>query len=344
MSKLKILLALIVLLALLTVGAKLSFSSYLASELALDTNDYELNIESGASLINIVNRLANDGVVQSPEILLVYARITDKTNIKSGYYELVPPLSHQQLLDKLVDGDIKQYALALIEGWTVKQVMQKLNTTQYLVKVLDGKIPESIAFEGGSPEGWLFPDTYNFDKSVSDEQLVRQAYARMKTVLAEEWTNRADDLPYKNSYEALIMASIIERETSVDSEREQIAGVFVQRLLIGMRLQTDPTVIYAMGDTYRGNIRRSDLKIDSPYNTYRVDGLPPTPIAIAGRRSIHAALHPLNNGMLYFVGRGDGYHYFSSSLAEHNAAVQKYQRSQRKKNYRSTPVNQKESN
>jgi UPF0755 protein len=344
MSKLKILLVLIVVLVLFAVGAKLALSSYLVSNLALDTNAHELNVEKGASLINIVNRLANDGVVQSPEILLVYARITDKTNIKSGYYELVPPLSHQQLLDKLVDGDIKQYALALIEGWTVKQVMQKLNTTQYLVKVLDGKIPESIAFEGGSPEGWLFPDTYNFDKSVSDEQLVRQAYARMKAVLAEEWTNRADDLPYKNSYEALIMASIIERETSVDSEREQIAGVFVQRLLIGMRLQTDPTVIYAMGDTYRGNIRRSDLKIDSPYNTYRVGGLPPTPIAIAGRRSIHAALHPLNNGMLYFVGRGDGYHYFSSSLAEHNTAVQKYQRSQRKNNYRSTPVNQKESN
>jgi UPF0755 protein len=344
MSKLKILLVLIVVLVLFAVGAKLALSSYLVSNLALDSNAHELNVEKGASLINIVKRLANDGVVQSPEILLVYARIVDKTNIKSGYYELVPPLSHQQLLDKLVDGDIKQYALSLIEGWTIKQVMQKLNTTQYLVKVLNGEIPASIAFEGGSPEGWLFPDTYNFDKSVSDEQLVRKAYARMKTVLAEEWANRADDLPYKNSYEALIMASIIERETSVDSEREQIAGVFVQRLLIGMRLQTDPTVIYAMGDTYRGNIRRSDLKIDSPYNTYRVGGLPPTPIAIAGRRSIHAALHPLNNGMLYFVGRGDGYHYFSSSLAEHNAAVQKYQRSQRKNNYRSTPVNQKESN
>ncbi len=340
MSKLKILLALIVLSALLTVGAKLAFSSYLASDLALDANDYELNVERGGSLINVVNRLANDGVVQSPDLLLAYARITDKTNIKSGYYELRPPLSHKQLLEKLVDGDIKQYSLALIEGWTVKQVMQKISATENLVKVLDGKIPESIAFEGGSPEGWLFPDTYNFDKSVSDEQLVRKAYARMKTVLAEEWANRADDLPYKNSYEALIMASIIERETSVDSEREQIAGVFVQSR---MRLQTDPTVIYAMGDSYGGNIRRSDLKIDSPYNTYRVHGLPPTPIAIAGRRSIHAALHPLMNGMLYFVGKGDGYHYFSSSLAEHNAAVQKYQRSQRKSNYRSTPVNQEES-
>ena len=343
MSKLKISLALIVLLALLTVGTKLTFSGYLASDLALDTNNYQLNVERGASLINIVNRLANDGVLQSPALLLAYARITDKTNIKSGYYELRPPLSHKQLLDKLVDGDIKQYALALIEGWTVKQVMQKLNTTENLVKVLGGKIPESIAFEGDSPEGWLFPDTYNFDKSVSDEQLVRKAYARMKTVLAEEWANRADDLPYKNSYEALIMASIIERETAVDSEREQIAGVFVQRLLSRMRLQTDPTVIYAMGDSYGGNIRRSDLKIDSPYNTYRFHGLPPTPIAIAGRRSIHAALHPLMNGMLYFVGKGDGYHFFSSSLAEHNAAVQKYQRSQRKSNYRSTPVNQEES-
>jgi UPF0755 protein len=339
MSKLKILVVLIIVLTLLAIGVKLAWSSYLISDLRLGSTAYELNVEKGASLINVVNRLANDGVVQSPDILLVYARIADKTNIKSGYYELTPPLSHQQLLEKLINGDIKQYALTLIEGWTINQVMHKLSTTEHLVKVLNRKIPESMKFEGDSPEGWLFPDTYNFDKSVSDQQLVKKAYARMKTVLAEEWANRADNLPYKNSYEALIMASIIERETSVDIEREQIAGVFVQRLLTGMRLQTDPTVIYAMGDDYRGNISRSDLKIDSPYNTYRVGGLPPTPIAIAGRRSIYAALHPLNNGMLYFVGRGDGYHYFSRTLTEHNAAVQKYQRSQRKKNYRSTPVN-----
>jgi UPF0755 protein len=343
MFKLKITLVLIVVLALIIVSGKLVLSGYLTSHLTLDSSAHELNVEKGASLINVINRLADDGVVQSPSLLLAYARIAGNTNIKSGFYELMPPLSHQQLLDKLISGDIKQYSLTLIEGWTVKQVMNKLNTTDHLVKVFKGKIPESIKFKGGSPEGWLFPDTYHFDKSVSDEQLINKAYVRMKTVLAEEWANRAEDLPYKNSYEALIMASIIERETSVDNEREQIAGVFVRRLLTGMRLQTDPTVIYAMGDNYRGNITRSDLKIDSPYNTYKVGGLPPTPIAIAGRRSIYAALHPLNNGMLYFVGKGDGYHYFSSNLAEHNLAVQKYQRNQRKNNYRSTPTTQKES-
>jgi UPF0755 protein len=344
MPKLKILLALIIVFVLCAIGAKVIFERYLQSSLTLDANAYELNIERGDSLINIVNRLAADGIVKSPDMLLVYARITDKINIKSGFYELVSPLSHQQLLEKLVAGDVKQYSVTLIEGWTVKQVMDRLHSTKNLVKTLNGKIPDSIEFEGGSAEGWLFPDTYSFDKTVSDQQLVERAYRRMQSVLAEEWSLRGDDLPYKNSYEALIMASIIERETSVDSEREQIAGVFVQRLLIRMRLQTDPTVIYAMGDSYQGNIRRRDLKIDSPYNTYRVHGLPPTPIAIAGRRSIHAALHPLNNGMLYFVGKGDGYHYFSSSLAEHNKAVQKYQRSKRKINYRSTPVNQEESN
>ncbi|MFQ3322454.1 MAG: UPF0755 protein [Pseudomonadales bacterium] len=344
MSKLKILLVLMIVFLLGVFGAKLIFERYLQSSLALENKAYELNIETGASLIKIINRLAADDVVQSPDFLIAYARITDKINIKSGFYELVPPLSHYQLLEKLVAGDVKQYRITLIEGWTISQVMDRLNNTENLVKILEGEIPSSIEFEGGSAEGWLFPDTYSFDKTVSDDQLVKQAYERMQTVLAEEWAVRAADLPYKNSYEALIMASIIERETSVDSEREQIAGVFVLRLQKRMRLQTDPTVIYAMGDSYNGNIRRSDLKIDSPYNTYRINGLPPTPIAIAGRRSIQAALQPLNNGMLYFVGKGDGYHYFSKSLDEHNIAVQKYQRSQRKSNYRSTPVNQEESN
>jgi UPF0755 protein len=184
MPKLKILLALIIVFVLCAIGAKVIFERYLQSSLTLDANAYELNIERGDSLINIVNRLAADGIVKSPDMLLVYARITDKINIKSGFYELVSPLSHQQLLEKLVAGDVKQYSVTLIEGWTVKQVMDRLHSTKNLVKTLNGKIPDSIEFEGGSAEGWLFPDTYSFDKTVSDQQLVERAYRRMQSVLA----------------------------------------------------------------------------------------------------------------------------------------------------------------
>ena len=175
------------------------------------------------------------------------------------------------------------------------------------------------------PEGLFFPDTYHFPRATTDKEFLQRAYQRLQTVLEEEWQQRAENLPYQSAYEALIMASIIEKETGLASERETIAGVFVRRLNKKMKLQTDPTVIYAMGQQFDGNIRKKDLSIDSPYNTYRYKGLPPTPIALAGREAIYAALQPQDGKALYFVAKGDGSHYFSETLAEHNSAVAKYQ-------------------
>lgn len=187
------------------------------------------------------------------------------------------------------------------------------------------------------PEGRFFPDTYNFVRGQSDLDILRQANQRLQQVLAEEWAERADDLPYKNSDEALIMASIIEKETGVAHEREEISGVFNRRLKIGMLLQTDPTVIYGMGDNYTGKITRADLRRPTPYNTYVIAGLPPTPIAMVGREAIYAALHPKAGKSLYFVARGDGSHVFSNTLAEHNKAVREYQ-IKRRADYRSSPA------
>jgi UPF0755 protein len=182
-----------------------------------------------------------------------------------------------------------------------------------------------LELAGTHYEGQFLPDTYHFPKNLTDVEFLKRAYSAMQTVLKEEWDNRAVGLSYKNSYEALIMASIIEKETGQASEREQISGVFVRRLEKRMRLQTDPTVIYGMGDKYKGNIRKRDLLRDTPYNTYRRHGLPPTPIALPGRDAIHAALHPAESDALYFVARGDGSHQFSATLKEHNNAVIKYQ-------------------
>ena len=184
---------------------------------------------------------------------------------------------------------------------------------------------KKIKITESNVEGLFFPDTYYFTKGASDIELLQRAYRRGKAILEKEWESRDAGLPYKNDYDALIMASIIEKETALASERAMIAGVFVRRLKNKMKLQTDPTVIYAMGIKYDGNIRKKDLRIDSPYNTYRYNGLPPTPIALAGREAIHAALHPENDDTLYFVSKKDGSHYFSKTLYEHNKAVKKYQ-------------------
>ncbi len=187
-------------------------------------------------------------------------------------------------------------------------------------------------------EGWIYPDTYSYTKGTRDIDVLRRAYQRMQQVLAEEWEARSQPLPLSSPYEALILASIVEKETGAPEERAAIAGVFVRRLQKNMRLQTDPTVIYGMGDNYRGNIRRSDLTRYTPYNTYKIDGLPPTPIANPGREAIHASLHPAPGKALYFVAKGDGRHQFSATLVEHNRAVQVYQKRQRRQDYRSSPA------
>ena len=216
-----------------------------------------------------------------------------------------------------------------MEGWNFKQVLAAVSGHEALKHTLkgltDGEIMARLGHPGEHPEGRFYPDTYKFPRGTTDAAFLERAYQSMSRLLAEEWGKRDPDLPLKTPYEALILASIVEKETGVADERSEIAGVFVRRLRKGMKLQTDPTVIYGMGDNFKGNIRRRDLKQDTPYNTYVHTGLPPTPISMPGSAAIRAVLHPAPGKSLYFVARGDGSHYFSKSLAEHNRAVRKFQ-------------------
>jgi UPF0755 protein len=224
---------------------------------------------------------------------------------------------------------VVQYPLTLVEGWTFRQVMEALQADERLEHLIEDPSAEAVMARlgrrGVHPEGRFFPDTYHFTRGSSDLDILKRAHAAMERVLAEEWEARADGLPIESPDEALILASIIEKETGLASERAEIAGVFVRRLRLGMRLQTDPTVIYGLGDDFDGNLRRADLRNDHPYNTYVHAGLPPTPIALPGREAIRAALNPADGETLYFVARGDGSHAFSVTLEEHNRAVRKYQ-------------------
>lgn len=289
-----------------------------------------LLVEAGSSLRTVGRQLAQRGWLQQPYYLVLEARWRGvATRIKAGEYAVEPGMTPLQLLDKLIRGDVIQYSLTIPEGLTFHQITGLVREHPQLRQTLPDYRPvtvmQAIGAPGQSPEGRFYPDTYRFPRGTTDVEFLRRAYRTMSTVLAEEWRGRETGLPYKTPYQALIMASIIEKETAVPEERSRIAGVFVRRLQRGMRLQTDPTVIYALGDEYDGNIRRRDLSRDSPFNTYVHAGLPPTPIASPGRDAIDAALHPEPGNELYFVARGDGTHHFSSTLAEHNRAVAKYQ-------------------
>lgn len=298
-----------------------------------------LEVPRGQSLIALGNRLERQGLLHA-KIWITYARITGATQIKAGEYQLEPRITPKQLLEKLNLGDVIRYRAQIVEGWTYNQVIQYFQSLEHLNIRLAGLLwpaqRQLLGLEEAHPEGLFFPDTYEYQKGDSDVSLLRQAYAKQQMILADLWQKRAENLPYKTPYEALIMASIIEKETAIDAEREEIAGVFVRRLKKGMRLQTDPTVIYGLGEDYRGNLRRKHLTQPTAYNTYVISGLPPTPIAFSGERSLYAALHPDAGTSLYFVAKGDGYHQFSTTLEEHNAAVKEYQM-QRREGYRSTP-------
>ena len=250
--------------------------------------------------------------------------------LKAGEYQLNPGLTSSELLAVLVSGKAKQYSITFPEGWTFKQIHKEINHNSKIKHTLDKLADTAILAQlGGNenhPEGLFFPDTYHFDKNTTDISLLQRAYFKMQQTLKEEWENRASDLPLKTPYEALILASIVERETGAPSERQAIAGVFIRRLRKGMLLQTDPTVIYGMGENYKGDIRYKDLKTATPYNTYVIKGLPPTPIAMPGKEAIHAALHPAAGNSIYFVSRGNGSHVFSATLKDHNHAVNTYQR------------------
>ena len=301
----------------------------LRQPLALQTNTI-LQIEPGVSLTAISNKLVASGWLPHPYYLIIEGRRQQVAgSVKAGEYEISPGTTPLGLLDIIVSGKVIQHSLTILEGWTFQQIIDAVNSSDELVHTLPSSTPEyvmdAIGYAGYIPEGRFFPDTYHFPDGTTDVQFLQRAFKIMAKVLEEEWQHRTSGLPYQSPYQALILASIIEKETAVAEERGKIAGVFVRRLQRRIKLQTDPTVIYAMGKAFKGNIRRKDLAIDSPFNTYVNKGLPPTPIASPGRASITAALQPEDGNTLYFVAKGDGNHHFSKTLTEHNQAVVKYQ-------------------
>ena len=303
---------------------------YAKTSLTLAPTAQEINIKPKSGLKSIANQLVEQGVLNRAWPFVLLAKISGKeTYLQAGDYTLNKNITPYQLMLSLNHGKATQGNITFIEGKTFKQMRENLAKNDAIeattTQLSDAQVIQSLGNGENHAEGLFFPDTFYFDRGTTDKVILKRSYAIMQTKLDAAWQNRAPDLPYKNSYEALIMASIVEKETGKASERPMIAGVFLNRLRIGMRLQTDPTVIYGMGETYNGNIRRKDLLKDTIYNTYTRYGLPPTPIAMPGLASINAALHPESTKSLYFVGKGDGSHAFSATLNEHNRAVAKYQ-------------------
>ncbi|MDB3909103.1 endolytic transglycosylase MltG [Gammaproteobacteria bacterium] len=322
-------------LAIFTSIASISYSALfaeidLAANSAAPQAPVKIEIVAGSSLSRVAAELGEAGFLRSPIIFKLMARVRGVENsIRTGEYELQPGITPVQLLDKIVNGESVQYRITLVEGWTFEQALQAIWSADNIVPSLDGlsmaEVSASMNLGRENPEGLLYPDTYFYTKGTSDIELLLRASEKLNTVLSDAWAARLGALPYADQYEALTMASIIEKESASNSERGLIAAVFVSRMELGMRLQSDPTVIYGMGDRYAGNIRREDLSEQTPYNTYRIGGLPPTPIALSGEESIVAALNPEQTDYLYFVAKGDGSHHFSRTLDEHNAAVREYQ-------------------
>jgi len=291
----------------------------------------EFNIAPGSGAHAAGQQIAEAGVPIEPVLFNLLARVTGKSaRLKAGTYELKPGTTPLRLIEQLVRGEFAQEQLTIIEGWTFRQMRAAIAAHKGLkhdtVAMSDKEVMSAIASDYKQPEGLFFPDTYLFAKGASDLQIYKQAHAMLLTRLNEAWDKRDPALPYKTPYEALTMASIVEKETGQKSERGMIAGVFVNRLKLGMLLQTDPTVIYGMGNKYDGKIHKSDLETDTPYNTYTRTGLPPTPIALPGVQSLTAALAPAKTPALYFVSKGNGTSQFSDNLTDHNRAVNKFQR------------------
>jgi UPF0755 protein len=291
-----------------------------------------LEVKPGDSLRTIVANLAQLELTEDwrrPWWQAVAWQADIIHRLQAGEYAIEPGLTPRALLDKLASGRVIQYSFTLVEGWNFAQLRQALagvaNIDHSLADQSDSMIMTALGAEGQHPEGWFLPETYAYTRGASDMDLLKRAHQAMKTELDRVWASRKPATAVGNDYHALILASIIEKETGVPGERRRIAGVFTRRLEMGMRLQTDPTVIYGVGSAYDGNLRRRDLDTDTPYNTYTRTGLPPTPIAMPGRAALEAAVDPADGRELYFVSRGDGSHHFSESYAEHLGAVRRYQ-------------------
>jgi UPF0755 protein len=323
---------LLILLGILGVGALAWWSHrWLQTPIATLTEPTVFEVPKGASLRTVASTLNDQNLLDQPLIFTAWARVTKRDHsLKAGEYQLTPGLTPSGLLKLLNSGEVLLHSITFIEGSTFADMRKILAQSPDVRGDYASRSPEDImralGQSGVHPEGQFFPDTYRFARNTTDIELLGVAFRRMQQELKTTWESRAQDLPLAGPYEALILASIVEKETALDTERAKIAGVFIERLRRGMRLQTDPTVIYGMMNAYDGNIRRADLLRDTPYNTYTRAGLPPTPIALPGLDSIRAAVQPESSGALFFVatGNGDGSHYFSRTLAEHNAAVKRY--------------------
>ena len=292
-------------------------------------------IKSGSNIKSIAQDLSMQKIIDDPWLFILLAKVKGvETRVRAGEYEIKTEMTPEELLEKFTQGSAIQYSFTVIEGWSFRQMLAAIADDPIIEYTLGDKSDEEImdllGYPGEHPEGLFFPDTYRFPKGTSDVDFLRRAYQVMQKHLVREWSQRDSGLPLQSSYDALILASIIEKETGAGFERPLISGVFIQRLKKKMRLQTDPTIIYGLGENFDGDIRFRDLKKDTPYNTYLHAGLTPTPIALPGLDAIRAALHPAKTEALYFVSKGDGTHHFSATLEEHNAAVKRYQLKGRK--------------
>ncbi|MBL8342019.1 MAG: endolytic transglycosylase MltG [Rubrivivax sp.] len=293
----------------------------------------EVAVAPGASARGVAQQWADAGVQMSARWLYEWFRWSGQARaIRAGTYELTQPVTPRRLLAMMVNGEVVRERVRFIEGWTFRQLRAELARAPHLRRdtqaLSDADVMAALGAAGQHPEGRFFPDTYSYGRGVSDLAVLRQAHAALHERLAQAWAERASDSPLKSPDEALILASIVEKETGIEADRAQVAGVFANRLRQGMLLQTDPTVIYGLGEKFDGNLRKRDLLADGPYNTYTRGGLPPTPIALPGLNSLRAAVRPQATKALYFVARGDGSSVFSETLAEHNRAVNRYQKGQ----------------
>lgn len=328
-------LQLLVLLLLLAVLAAVimwvQYQQFRDSALAIPEQELLYTVSPGSSLNQLAYDLSSRNIIEHPRFFILLGRDMDAARrLQAGEYILQQGLTPQTLLQQLVDGKVTQYELTLIEGHSFREMLLRIRDdpvlTQTLTNETDAGIMEKLGHPDQHPEGRFLPDTYYFTRGMTDIDFLARAWQAMHDQLTLAWEEREEGLPFETPDEALILASIVEKETGAVEERPIIAGVFVRRLQKGMRLQTDPTVIYGMGEAYDGNIRKRDLLKDTPYNTYTRAGLPPTPIAMPGVDAIHAVLHPAKGKSLYFVAMGEGKHYFSNTLKQHNLAVDKFQK------------------
>lgn len=324
--------------ALLLLAAGIAITAMLVTrfvhtEVSVPPGGLEFQIANGSSFAAVSRQLAEQGVIENQRWFRLYARWRGDANaVQAGDYLIAAGATPASMLQQFTGGDVRLYSFTIVEGWNHRDLLGALHASDKIqAKMTDEDWPGLLAELGATtshPEGLFLPETYHFPRNTSDRELLSQAYRLMQQVLAEEWRARDEATRMTTPYETLILASIIEKETARADERRRIAGVFTRRLEKGMRLQTDPTVIYGIGPAFNGNLTRKDLQTDTPYNTYTRRGLPPTPIAMAGRAAIHAALHPAPGNELYFVatGLGDGSHAFSATKDEHDAAVAEYLR------------------